>query len=57
MPSELTPRITAALTTPLPGRVAPGGAKAVRAPGSAFGAPQITENFRSGSLTRQSLFW
>ena len=58
IPSETVPRILAALIARPPGmlalagKVAPGGAKAVRRPGAALGAPQITENFLSGSATR-----
>ena len=52
MPSETVPRILAALMVRPPGRVAPGGAKAVRRPATALGAPQITEKVLSGSATR-----
>src|SRR3990172_5769426 len=57
IPSETTPRILVALIARPPGSVARGGAKAVRSPGAALGAPQITENFRSGRATRQRRLW
>jgi hypothetical protein len=43
MPSETTPRILAAFTSPSPGSRAPGGANAARTPATALGAPQTTE--------------
>src|SRR5215471_2267950 len=53
MPSESVPRILAALMVRPPGKVAPGGAKAVRRPATALGAPQTTEKRLSGRTTRQ----
>ena len=56
-PSDTVPRILAALMARPPGSVAPGGANAVRRPGAAFGAPQITEKVLPGAATRQRRMW
>ena len=42
MPWEVTPRIFAVSIWRPPGRIAPGGAKAARTPGTALGAPHTT---------------
>ncbi len=52
MPSDRVPRIFVALMVRPPGKVAPGGAKAVRRPGAVLGAPQITEKVLPGRVTR-----
>ena len=42
MPCDSTPRIFVALMARWPGKTAPGGAKAARAPTLVLGAPQTT---------------
>ena len=56
MPSDSTPWIFFAATTPRPGSVAPGGAKAARAPARVFGAPHTTlKRCAPRARTRQTI--
>ncbi len=54
IPSDSTPRFLVAWIFWPPGSVAPGGAKAARAPTVRLGAPHTTVKWRSAVATRQT---